>query len=265
MGEVTLSFSLDKWYLDLVADDGEAVVAYAAEVHLYALTLHYTSILHRRGGQTRAMASLRKALPAIEDKTARWASRALGMRGTWRSDGEGPKETVFERDGGSVEWSCVMPLARAEIELDGGRTVRGTGYVERLTMSIAPWDLPIDELRWGRFTAEGASLTWLDWRGSHTKRIVLKHGARVNGVVEDRLVEVPDDETRLSIEEGAVLRDGPLASGALGAIAELHPVLPAKLLSVVERKVVAPAVLEQPFTSPVRGWAIAEVLRWPKE
>jgi hypothetical protein len=265
MAPVSLSFSLDKWYMDLVAEDGEVVVGYAADVHLFALHLHYASILMRRGGQTRSMASLRKATPVVEDKTLRWTSRALGVRGTWTADGEGTKETLLSGDAGSVEWDCLMPLAKVEIELEGGRIVRGLGYAEHLTMSIAPWDLPIDELRWGRFTAEGASVVWLEWRGPQEKRIVLKHGARVSGVIEDRRIEVPDDEARVTIEDGALLRDGPLGSSALGAIAELHPILPGKLLGIVERKIVAPATLEQPFASAVRGWAISEVVTWPKE
>src|SRR5262249_51145538 len=140
--------------------------------------------------------------------------------------------------------------------------VRGLGYAERLVMSIAPWDLPIEELRWGHFTAEGASVVWLDWRGPYPKRIVLKHGARVNGVVDDLIVEVPDDEARVTLGEGEIVPHGPLGSNALAAIAELHPILPSKLLSMVERKMLSPATLDQPFTSPVRGWAITELVRW---
>jgi hypothetical protein len=260
---LTLSFSLDKWYMDVVADDGEVLVAYAAEVHLFALNLHYASILQHRGKERRAVASLRKATPEVEGRTLRWDSRALGVRGTWSAEtpGEGTKETLLEKDGGTVEWDCLMPLARVEVEL-AGRTLRGLGYAEHLTMSIAPWDLPLEELRWGRFTAEGASVVWLDWRGPHQKKIVLKHGARVDGLVEERLIEVPADEARLTLEAGEVIREGALGSGALGAIAEIHPRLPSKLLAMVERKVVAPATLEQPFAPPVHGWAISEIVKW---
>jgi hypothetical protein len=103
---------------------------------------------------------------------------------------------------------------------------------------------------------------WLDWRGEHEKRVILKHGVRVNGTVSDRLIDMPEDEAKVAIEEGTVLREGPLGEGALAAVAELHALLPQKLLATVERKVLAPATLEQPFSAPVRGWAISEVVRW---
>jgi hypothetical protein len=142
--------------------------------------------------------------------------------------------------------------------------VRGLGYAEELRTTIAPWDLPLDELRWGRFTAGGASVVWVDWRGPHTKKIVLKHGVRVDGVVKDGLVEMPSDEARLVLEKGSVVRDGPIGSTALAAIAELHPLLPAKLLGTVEHKECAAATLDQPFAPKVTGWAIAETVTWGK-
>jgi hypothetical protein len=265
-----VSFSLDKWYMDVVADDGEALVLYAAELRLFGLHLHYASIVQHRAGGTRAMSTLRRSMPELEGKTLRWSSRALGVgAATWVADGEGVNEpllgkeaTAPQGDDGTVVWSCHMPLARAEVELDGGRVVRGLGYADELTLTMAPWALPIDELRWGRFTGEGASVVWLDWRGAHEKRVILKHGARVRGTVGDRMIEMPEDEAKVTIAEGTVLREGPLGTGPLAAVAELHALLPHKILATVERQVLARATLEQPFSAPVRGWAISEVVRW---
>jgi hypothetical protein len=248
--------------MDLVAEDGEAVVVYAAELRLSALHLHFTSLLHSRGTQTRVTSSLRRATPVVTDGSVAWTSRALDARGTWRAEGDGTRETLLINAQGSVDWNCMMPLARAEVELPGGRTVRGLGYVEELRMTIAPWDLPLETLRWGRFTAEGASVVWIDWRGPHTKKIVIKNGVRGAGLVEDHSVEFVDDEARLLLEEGRVLREGTLGGSALAAIAEIYPTLPVKLLATMERKVCAPATLEQPFMTPVKGWAISEVVTW---
>jgi hypothetical protein len=260
---LSLSFALTKWYMDVVADDGEAVVVYAASLDFAALHLHYASVIHCRGPRVHATASLRKAMPELEGETLAWSSRALGTTGTWRAEGPGTKETILAEDAGSVEWSCVMPLARAEVTLDGGRVVRGLGYAEELRLTIAPWSLPIEELRWGRFTGEGASVVWLEWRGPHPKRVILKNGIRVEGSVADASIELGEDEARLQIDEGRVLREGTLGSNALAALAELYPVLPAKILGATERKIVAPAVLEQPFMTPVKGWVISEVVKWP--
>jgi hypothetical protein len=249
--------------MDLVTDEGEALIAYAAELRFRSLALAYTSLLQHRAGQTRTTASLRKAMPVlVDERKLTWASRALGARGSWSAEGDGTKETLYSGEAGSVEWSCVMPHARAEVEVDGGRIVRGLGYAEELRMTIAPWDLPLEELRWGRFTADGASVVWIDWRGPHNKTIILKHGARVEGQVKDRLVEMATDEAKVVLGNGSVLRDGPIRSTSLAAIAELHAILPAKLLGAVEHKECAPATLEQPFAPKVTGWAIAETVTW---
>ena len=261
---VSLSFSLDKWYMDLVSEDGEAILAYAAEVRFRALSLSYVGLVQHRDGQTRTVSSLRRAMPVLEDKKLTWTSRALGTRATWSAEGEwtGVSETLLSNESGSVDWNCIMPLARAEIELDDGRTVRGLGYVEQLKMTVAPWDLPIEELRWGRFTADGASVVWLDWRGPHATKLVMKHGVKVEGLVEERTIEIPTDEARVVLGPASVIREGPLGAGPLNAIAELHALLPSKLLATVEKKICAPATLEQPFAPPVRGWVIAEVVKW---
>jgi hypothetical protein len=263
---LTLSFSLTKWYMDVVSEDGEAVSVQAAELHFAALHLHYASVIHSRGLRVHATSSLRKAMPTHDDGMVTWSSRALDTRATWQA--EGPiepafKETILKEEGGSVEWRCVMPLARAEVTLDGGRVVRGLGYVEELRLDLAPWTLPIEELRWGHFAGEGASIVWLDWRGPHQKRVILKNGVRAEGLVTDGGVELTEDETRVQLDEGRVLREGTLGGNALAALAELAPALPAKILATTERLMCAPAVLEQPFMTPVKGWAIYASVRWP--
>ncbi len=265
---MSLGFSLSKWTMDVVSDEGEAVVVYAAELNFAALHLHYASVVHSRGLRVHATASLRKATRTHEDGVLTFKSRALETQGTWRADDaatptEGAPETMLDEDGGRVEWTCHMPLARAEVTLEGGRVVRGLGYVEELHMTVAPWSLPIEELRWGRFTAAGSSLVWLDWRGARAKTVVLKNGARVTGTVENAAVDLGEDEARLQIEEGRALREGTLGGNALAALAELYPVLPPKILRATERMSVAPAVLEQPFMTPVKGWAISQIVTWP--
>jgi hypothetical protein len=250
---LSLNFSLTKWYMDVVSEDGEAVAVYAAAVDFAALHLHYASVVHSRGLKVHATASLRKATPVLDGETLTWSSRALETKGAWRAEGPGTKETILVEEGGSVEWNCVMPLARAEVTLEGGRVVRGLGYVEELRLDLAPWSLPIEELRWGRFTGEGASVVWLDWRGPHKKCVILKNGIRVSGLVEDASIDIGEDEAHVQMEEGRVLREGTLGSGALAA----------KILGVTERRIVAPAVLEQPFMTPVKGWVVSEVVKWP--
>jgi hypothetical protein len=242
--------------MDLVTEEGEVFIATAADISFRSRNLHYAGVLQHRAGKTRAASSLRKALPVLDDRRLTWSSRALGARGTWNLLGSGAKETMISNDVGSVEWNCVMPLARAEVELEGGRVLRGFGYVEELQMTLAPWDMPIELIRLGRFTGDGASIVWIDWRGPTARSLILKHGTLVLGSVGDHTIEMPDDEASLVLDTESVIRDGTLAAGPLACMAELHGLLPTKLLMTTERKTCAPATLDQPFLPPVRGWVI---------
>jgi hypothetical protein len=203
-------------------------------------------------------------MPVVEEDSIAFRAAALGVDGTWRREGgaAGTRETLLIQDGGSVEWHCVMPRARVTLE-HGGRVVTGLGYVEELRLTLPPWTLPIEELRWGRFVGDGGSVVWVDWRGAHNKCLVIRNGARVTGHVTDAGVDMADDEAALKLEEGQPLREGTLGNTAIAAMAELHHLLPARILGVKQRMVVAPAVLEQPFMTPVKGWSISDVLKWP--
>ncbi len=72
-----------------------------------------------------------------------------------------------------VRWRCEMPSADARIGM-----MRGYGYAELMQLDLAPWELPIDELRWGRVANGAGSITWIDWRGSHPLTRVLVDGQR---------------------------------------------------------------------------------------
>ncbi len=169
------AFRLSKWYMDCVTGDGEVVIAYAAKLEWRSLTLHYASILSRHsGGDTRTQTSMRKAdEPTITEGVLAWSAPALGFSGRWSELGAPIDRKIFERNEGEVSWRCLSPRAPAEITI-GDRVVRGFGYAEHLTLTVEPWVMPIDELRWGRFVGERSSLVWIDWRGAHTKRIVAR-------------------------------------------------------------------------------------------
>ncbi len=141
--------------------------------------------------------------------------------------------------------------------------MQGLGYVERLEMTIAPWKLPIDELRWGRFLSDSDSLVWIDWKGSHSCRIVLQNG------ILSSATNIGDGEITLSgnsslrIAEGDLLRKGALGKTALAIIPGLKRLFPSKILNVQECKWRSRAELRC-ADSCSSGWAIHEVVKWPQ-
>ncbi|OGQ10295.1 MAG: hypothetical protein A2138_21190 [Deltaproteobacteria bacterium RBG_16_71_12] len=161
-----VGFSLTKWYLDAVGDDGEVRVGYAAELQAGALRQRYASLLSASVTRApRTFTRLRGArLPEPRDDVVEWTVPGLRLAGRWRAAAP-PLATIELLDQpGALAWSCAQPRARVELT-HARRRLRGTGYLEKVELRVPPWQLPIDELRWGRAHVGPHTLVWLDWRG----------------------------------------------------------------------------------------------------
>jgi len=233
-------FHLSKWYLDCVAEDGRVFVAYSARLRWRGLTLDYTSVLG-------AASSLKPCqTPECTGDRIEWRAPEVGVEGTWQALEAPVSETLYDADG-TVEWNCCQPRGRAQVHI-GSECLRGLGYVERLTMTVPPWRLPIDELHWGRLLTEAGSLVWIDWRGPHSKQVILR-----NGVAAE-----PELLAQLELDRGLVLRDGALRKTALSIIPKVERLFPWRILRVKETKWRSRGSLDG-----ASGWAIHEVVRWP--
>jgi hypothetical protein len=253
-------FKLSKWYLDCVSERGETAIVYTGSAEWGKVGLHYSSVLESLGTETAARHTLRKqAEPALDGKVVRWRSEPLGVAGEWVADAEAVRETVYACPEGSIEWECLMPRARAKVG-----TVTGLGYAERLTMTVAPWRLPIRTLRWGRFLSDSDWLVWIDWTGVENRRVVYWNGRAVAASsIGDQAVEIAEGG-RLVMDRRVVLREGRLGATALSAIPGIKQTFPARLLGVHERKWRSRSRLERADGSFVEGWAIHEVVEWPE-
>jgi len=255
-----MAFHLSKWYLDCVTGSGNASIAYVGDVEWGPVQLHFSSLLRSIGTQVTQRSSLRRPnLPEVSAESISWNSSQFDFSGTWRTDATEIRETVFASEEGSVEWQCLMPRARAEIGNDSG-----LGYVEHLAMTIAPWKIPIQQLRWGRFCSLSDWAVWIDWQGEFSKRILYVNGKPVRASkLEDEQIKW-DDGSRLTMDQSLTLRNGPLGTTALSSIPGISKTFPARLLQVNECKWRSRARLERAGSSPVEGWAIHEIVSWPK-
>jgi hypothetical protein len=264
----TTEFGLSKWYLDCVADDGEAVVVYVAELRWRALSIGYSSVLGWRAGETRVRTSARTSgPPSVHDDSVVCSSESLGFHGTWRSQSTRLTRTILDSDHGRLEWDCLQPRASVSLHVDG-RTIEGLGYVEHVRMSVPPWRMPFDTLHWGRFleaSARGvaAAIVWIDLRGSCPARYVF-----VNGV-EQEVRDLSDSEIALAngdvlrLDRRDVLREGALGQTVLSAIPRLARAVPGRILGLHETKWRSRGALGRADGRTSTGWAIHEVVRWP--
>jgi len=261
-------FHLSKWYLDYVTDRGDVEIAYTGNVRWGPVRLQYSSVLQTAESRVRERRSLRpQPLPQAKGSTISWRSNALKIETVWEGVAPAVRETIYRSGGGSVEWNCLMPLARAqrrerELEVAKCDLKFGFGYVEHLEMTIAPWKLPIRTLRWGRFTSASDWVTWIDWQGDFPLRLVYVNGETIScSRVEDDRLEA-EDGTRLFMDRSLVLRDGPLGTTALAAVPGISKMFPARLLEMNECKWRSRSRLERRDKPPVEGWAIHEKVSW---
>jgi len=256
-------FELTKWYADCVTDGGDACILYSAE--LAWPPIRYTSLLrHQDGRPAQSRFSLRKqAAPEARDGCIGWASRRWKVEAEWsRMDGS-IREVLFDSPDGTLEWECLAPRSTACLRIAGEPEIRGWGYVERLRLSLAPWRLPIRELRWGRFINGADTLVWIDWRGPYNRQVVYCNGAAMRArSIGDTGIELSDGAV-LRFEASTPLREGRLGATALAVIPHVDRLFPASILNVRERKWLSRAVLRRAGCADSTGMAIHEVVEWP--
>jgi hypothetical protein len=254
------AFTLSKWYLDYITDLGEAVIIYTGSVHWGLVRLHYSSILEASDCRITERHSLRPHdQPEASDSVISWRSQELNFHGTWNAASVAVREKIYDSGDGSIDWHCRMPLARV-----ASREATGWGYAEHLTMTIPPWKLPLRSLRWGRFTSASDSVTWIDWQGDFSRRLVFQNGHAVACLkIEDDRLDL-DDDTHLLLDRSLILRDGPLGTKALSGIPGVGKMFPARLLEMSESKWRSKACLERKGRPAVEGWAIHEKVGWAR-
>jgi hypothetical protein len=257
-------FRLHKWFLDCTTEAGEVVVVYTATLQWGLLRLRAAATLARLDPGAPAVTTTRLGRTAIPRQVTdgfTFADERLDVHGDWRGS-RGPAERIlFANTRGDVRWHCHLPLAAVEVH-HRGRVLRGTGYVEHLALEIAPWHLPIEVLRWGRFHGGGRSLVWIQWDGPHPLRLVLRDGGEVGaGPIDDAGTTLADGDRLELAPSAAVLRSGRIGKTALTQRLLRWLPLPRALRALDETKWLAPARLHT-AAGIVAGQALHEVVRW---
>jgi hypothetical protein len=247
MGKV--GFRLSKYYLDCVTSAGDAVIAYAATLKWHGLSVSYASILCAPPNSTAcSTVSLEHFRSPHSDSTGiSWQHAALGFRGRWSIDADAApiqRDLLVTQDG-AVTWTCLAHHASATIRY-GQRTLTGLGYVEHLQLTLAPWQIPIDCLRWGRFLSPTDSLVWLQWRGTHPLDLLWHNGEDVSAsaTIDDRRVTA--SHLALDMPAPQRLRDGSLLNTVFASVPRLAALFPGSILRARQTKWLSPATFQTP-------------------
>lgn len=260
-----MSFTVDKWYLDLVTRDGTAVVAYVVDLRWLGLAMRLASrlIVDAEGRRDERSTRHETAWPALADGHLTWTSETLGLKGAWRAL-DGPlARTLVSSPAGVIDWTCHMPRATATATADAA-SYDGLGYAEHLHLTLPPWSLPFSTLRWGRQVSDRHAVVWIERDGVDHRRDIWLDGqpAPEAHVVADGVADLPGgravhwqtgrDLVRRSVGE-AVSRVAPTLGQALGG----------RLATMREHKRISPSSLVDAEGRVLDdGWAIHEEVTW---
>lgn len=258
-------FSLEKWYVDCT-DDVRTAIVYWTAVRWRGLSITWHSVdVYAPAATTLHHHSLaRVAAPARSgvDGWIRWNSDAIRCSAECEPL-QSPFYARLHSDDGAVDWHCEAAAAHARIDVNGSRPVIGLGYAERLRLTVPPWHLKIDDLRWGRWVAADGThnMVWIDWRGLHPLTMAFADGMpRHAPVVSDS--DVAAGELSLSLEDRQTLVARELGE-IINPIRPLAAVVPQSLLRAGEVKWRSRGIAAGFVGGTCEGWAIHEVVRFP--
>ncbi|RFP63523.1 hypothetical protein D0N36_19020 [Hymenobacter lapidiphilus] len=261
------SFQLLKWYADLVDDaTGELFICYDSELRWRGLAWRFASFLRcLPAGRAHTRHAFLGAGPSphLSPDAQEFRLVQPQLRGHWQQRATPLHEVLLDTDRGQVRWECWQPAATARLETTD-TVYNGWGYVERLTLTLKPWHLPIEQLRWGRFVAPGHCLVWIRWDGPAPRHLIFYNGQRHanTGQITDDEITLPHH--RLLLAQPHPLRTGAVGSTVFGRFPAFRQLLPARILRLRETKWLSQATfLTEAGVALATGPAVHELVEWP--
>ena len=253
-------FRLRKHYFDGIDSAGNALIAYAAELHYHGIKLPYSALIFN---PAHGCTIERSCLSASQLSPNSIRQPKLGLEGRWQALSDGIRLTLPAGGKRRLVWHAHTPSARFQVALNG-QEYSGLGYAETLEMNFWPQQLPLCELYWGRFVSEQHYVVWIEWRGEvPLKRLYYNGVLTEDFVLEAGGLTAPAFGLHLVFAAPETIKDEPLL-----AIAARNPLLrllfSRRFLSSREQKWKSHATLRLPENIAVEGWALYERVLWQK-
>jgi len=262
---MTTNFSIAKWYMDCIDPEGNTFIGYAAILSWGKLVLKYSSqLIYTSENGLIEKNSLRKTeFPQLKNGLLNWNLAYTKTKANWKSLDRAIETKLLESENGNIDWYCAQPKAKAEVLSLNNSLFKGFGYTEKLTMNTKPWELPIDEIRWGRFLSENHSMIWINWTGPKSLNLVYINGILIqDAIVKDFEISSISENIELTLSNSVTLRKGSLISTALSRFPKLKKIFPEKILATFECKWRSAGTLKINKVETGPGWAIHEIVKW---
>lgn len=171
-------FRLEKWYFDVTTPE-EAWIGYSARINCLGFQLSYAQSLRVQNGHKPHLAtSFRKHENPVLDSSLIGANTGLFHLNAQRASIPESNEILFQDTNGFVNWHCIEPSTTIHVNFPHAPDIVGKGYVEKLTMTMMPWKLPINALIWGRFIGAKHSVVWIHWHHTHPQSWLFVNGKK---------------------------------------------------------------------------------------
>jgi len=261
-------FHLDKWFLDFTGENGEAMIFYAAKLTWHGWTASYTSWLQYDAVQgVRLKSRFRNVqMPQKKDHLIEWSDAKFGISGTWRALADRIEARIFDSEDGFLDWRCFQPASQVQLKISD-RVLEGKGYAEQLILTVPPWKIPMDELRWGRFGSMQNNIVWIELREKERKQWLWLNGEKIgNCTIEDDCISIPDHNMVLKLDRGAVLEAEKKVFSVVNKIIRYIPgfkkVVPINFLMADEFKWLSKGELQANSSVVSKGMAIHELVNF---
>ena len=268
IAEKRTGFHLEKWFLDCVSEEGEVMIFYAANLRWHKWKVPYTSWLHYAGSSDAVVNSrfTKINIPEREGESIQWQDDRFGVSGSWEAIAPPLNARLFDSEDGYLDWHCYQPLSRVRLNLKD-RIVEGLGYAEKLILSVEPWKIPMDELRWGRYCSEEDNIVWIELRGEGEKQWLWHNGERLNTVkIEDGKLMMPDKGLALELDKRIVLESEKKIFNVVKSLLSFIPgfsrSMSSRFLMSDESKWCSHGVLRKNNNVVSQGWAIHECINF---
>jgi hypothetical protein len=173
------------------------------------------------------------------------------------------RSLYIDSDGNELIWNCHHPRALAEI-LYNGTLYTGFGYAETLSTHIKPWNLPIDELKWGRFLSDSDTLIWINWTGKYPLNKIFFNGTEYNDAIfANDTISFCNDIYLLKFLEIQLIRKGRV-SKLFQKMKMLKILFNHRILNSLEIKYKSKTSLSKNSIILSDGWSLFETVTWEK-
>jgi hypothetical protein len=258
-------FKIEKLYLDCIDDSGNCFIIYRAKLDFSFLSIFYSGLIFSdSSGFTYEKSTFRKSERPLINDSLYMNLKTFKINGSWeRSDAPIAISLYKDNQNHELIWNCHHPKSRTEIKYNG-KIYKGFGYAESLSLTIKPWNLPIDELRWGRFLSDTCTIIWINWVGKYPVNRIFLNGVEYNDAIfKDGIISFSDEIYQLKFSEILTIREGKLLN-LFPAISFLKLLFNRRILDTVEIKYKAKTIFSKNGVRLSKGWSLYEIVTWAK-